>query len=270
MRRCYQTQFGNLVDLETEKCTNKSGSDTEAFPFASAVLSIFAFLGGMKHQAYIQQCLVGEAFALHMLAEHRDVRPLLMGLIVLAGLILASGALTPAAHSQTVVTMVHAESNHQGVAYASSRGDVFLTDSGSGTVFVISDAPLSTTTATSNQSTNSTASSTTATTSTPTTIANFLPPELAPYASIIGIVLLFADGLLFGFAIKKAILSAVLILVALVLAGFIGLAIPFLSTSNVWMHLLNILTSQVRIIGPLFYTFPIFWILGLAIGFWKG
>jgi hypothetical protein len=99
---------------------------------------------------------------------------------------------------------------------------------------------------------------------------NSLPKQLLPYASIIGIVLTFVDGLIFGIAIKKAIVSAILIVVGLLLAGFIGLAIPFLSTSSVTTHLVNIFVSQARLIGPIIYTIPLFWIIGFALGIWKG
>lgn len=99
---------------------------------------------------------------------------------------------------------------------------------------------------------------------------SFLPPELQPYSSVITVVLFFIDGLLFGVAAKKAIVSVVLIAVGLVLAGFIGLSIPFLSLGDVWTHVVNIATTQVKHIGPIFYGFPIFWIIGFAIGIWKG
>lgn len=101
-------------------------------------------------------------------------------------------------------------------------------------------------------------------------VASSLPKQLLPYASIIGVVLTFVDGLIFGIAIKKAIVSAILIVVGLLLAGFIGLTIPFVSTSSVTTHLLNILMSQARLIGPLIYTIPLFWIIGFALGIWKG
>ncbi len=99
---------------------------------------------------------------------------------------------------------------------------------------------------------------------------SFLPPELLPYSSVITVVLLFVDGVLFGVAIKKAIVSVVLIVVGLLLAGFVGLSIPFLSVGDIWTHAFNIATSQARHIGPIFYGFPIFWIVGFAIGIWKG
>jgi hypothetical protein len=101
-------------------------------------------------------------------------------------------------------------------------------------------------------------------------IAGSLPQQLLPYASIVGIMLAFVDGLIFGVAIKKAITSAILIIAGFLLAGFIGLTIPFLSTSSITTHLLNIFISQARLIGPAIYALPIFWIIGFAIGIWRG
>jgi hypothetical protein len=99
---------------------------------------------------------------------------------------------------------------------------------------------------------------------------SFLPPELQAYSSIITIVLLFVDGALFGLAIKKAVISVILIIVGLILASLIGLSIPFISTGDIWMHVINIFMTQAAHIGPIFYGFPIFWIIGFALGIWKG
>lgn len=88
--------------------------------------------------------------------------------------------------------------------------------------------------------------------------------------SIIPIVLLFVDGLLFGLAAKKAVTSAILIVVGIVLAGAIGVTFPIISTSDIWTHLFNILRSQASHIGPVFFTMPLFWIVGFGIGLWKG
>ena len=88
--------------------------------------------------------------------------------------------------------------------------------------------------------------------------------------SIISVVLLFADGLIFGVAAKKGITSAILIIAGLVLAGAAGLTIPFITTADVWTHIVNIFTSQAAHIGAIFYALPIFWIFGFAIGIWKG
>jgi hypothetical protein len=88
--------------------------------------------------------------------------------------------------------------------------------------------------------------------------------------SIVPIILLFVDGLLFGIAAKKGLTSAILIIVGLVLAGAVGLTIPFITTADVWTHIVNIFASQAAHIGAVFYAMPIFWIVGFGIGLWKG
>ncbi len=93
---------------------------------------------------------------------------------------------------------------------------------------------------------------------------------MSAISAIVPIILLFADGLIFGVAAKKGVMSAILIIVGLILAGAIGLTIPFLTTANIWSHVVNIATSQAKHIGPVFYTMPIFWIIGFGIGLWKG
>lgn len=107
-------------------------------------------------------------------------------------------------------------------------------------------------------------------TTTTTGVSSSLPQQLLPFASIIGVILTLVDGLIFGVAVKKAITSAILIIVGVLLAGFIGLTIPFLSSSNIMTHLLNILISQARLIGPVIFALPLFWIVGFALGIWKG
>ena len=99
---------------------------------------------------------------------------------------------------------------------------------------------------------------------------SFLPPELQSYSPIITIILLFVDGLFFGLAVKKALTSVVLVIVGVILAGVIGLSIPFLSAGEIWSHMINIFFSQASHIGPIFFSFPIFWIIGFAAGIWKG
>lgn len=89
-------------------------------------------------------------------------------------------------------------------------------------------------------------------------------------STLLPIVLLFIDGLIFGIAAKKGVTSAILIIVGLVLAGAIGLTIPFISTTDVWTHLINIMISQASHIGAVFYAMPIFWIVGFGLGLWKG
>jgi hypothetical protein len=87
---------------------------------------------------------------------------------------------------------------------------------------------------------------------------------------VIGLLLLLLDGFIFGLAAKKAISSVILIIIGLLLAGFVGVAIPYLTVSGIESHLVNIFISQASHLGAIFYAFPIFWIIGFALGIWKG
>ncbi len=89
-------------------------------------------------------------------------------------------------------------------------------------------------------------------------------------AGVIGLILLIADGFIFGLAAKKAITSIILIVVGLLLASFIGVVIPFLTVNEVWSRVVAVIISLATHIGPIFYAFPIFWIIGFALGLWKG
>ena len=89
-------------------------------------------------------------------------------------------------------------------------------------------------------------------------------------AGIVGILLLLADGFIFGIAVKKGISSVILIILGLLLAAFIGLAIPFLSVSGVWTHMVNVIISVASHIGALIYVFPVSLIIGFALGLWQG
>ncbi|MHB1909975.1 MAG: sialidase family protein [Nitrososphaerales archaeon] len=97
-----------------------------------------------------------------------------------------------------------------------------------------------------------------------------LPPALQPYSSLITIALLFVSGLLMGIGVKKALVGAILIIVGLLVASFSGLGLPFLNPTFIVGHLLAIMQSQLKDLGPVFFTFPIFWIVGFAVGIWKG
>jgi len=89
-------------------------------------------------------------------------------------------------------------------------------------------------------------------------------------AGLIGILLLVIDGFIFGVAAKKAITSIIMIVVGLLLAGFIGIVIPYLTVSDVWTHVQNVISSQAGHIGAIVYAFPVFWIIGFGLGLWKG
>ncbi len=96
------------------------------------------------------------------------------------------------------------------------------------------------------------------------------PPFLEPYAAEVTILLVFIDGLLFGLALKKAFVSVVLILVAFVIAYFLGLTfIPNISLSAIVSQVMNY-TTAVHF-GSLIITFTIVvFFIGLGLGLWKG
>lgn len=85
-------------------------------------------------------------------------------------------------------------------------------------------------------------------------------------SSIIVLILLFVDGIIFGVAAAKGILSIVLIILGLILAGFIGIAIPFLSSTIVLNHLTAIVTTQAKYFSYYTYGFPLAWIVGFVVG----
>jgi hypothetical protein len=85
-------------------------------------------------------------------------------------------------------------------------------------------------------------------------------------AGLLGLILLFIDGIIFGIAVRKGVTAVLLIIVGFVLAGFIGLAIPFLAVNDFWTHLVNIVNGVGSNIGEIIYGFPIAWIVGLIVG----
>ncbi|MEM3185693.1 MAG: hypothetical protein QXQ39_03295 [Conexivisphaerales archaeon] len=97
-----------------------------------------------------------------------------------------------------------------------------------------------------------------------------LPAQLEPYASLINLLLLFIDGLLFGFAAKKAVTSIILMVLAILLAGYIGLSIPFVSPTLIFSKLGTFAFTLYNAIGPIFFSYPIAFIAGIIVGFWKG
>jgi hypothetical protein len=85
---------------------------------------------------------------------------------------------------------------------------------------------------------------------------------------IIIAVLLFFDGLIFGVAAAKAVSSIILVILGLIIASFIGLAIPVLgsSTGGFMSGLENLVISALNRYGPGFFAMPILWIIGFIVG----
>jgi len=90
------------------------------------------------------------------------------------------------------------------------------------------------------------------------------------YESIIFLVLTFADGLLIGVAIKKGIMSFILAIIGAFLAAYIGISLPGVSVtlllSRFSSFALYLLSRAPGVAAGL----PILFLLGLAIGLWKG
>jgi len=85
---------------------------------------------------------------------------------------------------------------------------------------------------------------------------------------IIVVLLLFFDGLVFGVAAAKGLVSILLIIVGLIIATFIGLSIPFLNGTpgNFMSGIENLVTSAYTRYGPGFFAMPILWIIGFIVG----
>ncbi len=79
-------------------------------------------------------------------------------------------------------------------------------------------------------------------------------------------VLLFLDGTLFGIATRKALVSTLLVIAGLLLAGFVGLGIPFFTFNDFWNHLLRFISQQATNFPGAFLAFPTAWIIGFIVG----
>ncbi|MDG6999033.1 MAG: hypothetical protein JRN15_07960 [Nitrososphaerota archaeon] len=86
------------------------------------------------------------------------------------------------------------------------------------------------------------------------------------FAGIIAVGLLFLDGLIFGVAAKKGVASILLVIVGLIIAGSIGLVIPFFNLSNILAIVKGFVSSITGMFPQMVYAFPILWIIGFALG----
>ncbi len=87
-----------------------------------------------------------------------------------------------------------------------------------------------------------------------------------PLVSLFALVLLFLDGLIFGFAARKGVAAVILVIIGIILAGFIGFNIPFLSLNAFTAHVQSIILSTIGIFQGIVYAFPILWIFGFLLG----
>ena len=93
------------------------------------------------------------------------------------------------------------------------------------------------------------------------------------------LLITFIDGLLFGLAIKKGIVSAILLIIAFVLASYAGLSfIPKISFSKVSSYVVKFISNNIDKapglislghVGAITIVTVLF-LIGLGIGIWKG
>lgn len=98
-------------------------------------------------------------------------------------------------------------------------------------------------------------------------------------SGIIVLVLGFVDGLLFGLAIKKGIVSFVLLVIAFIISGYVGLSfIPKVSITNLFSTITSYVTTNLHTIASLIpignigslSLLVVLFAVGLGIGIWKG
>ncbi len=96
--------------------------------------------------------------------------------------------------------------------------------------------------------------------------------QIIPYVppSVLSFILFLVVGVLMGAAIKKAVVSAVLMILAGIIASVAGLNMLSFYANSIMQHLPGILSSAYTHFGGIIDTFPIAFLIGLAIGFWKG
>lgn len=101
-------------------------------------------------------------------------------------------------------------------------------------------------------------------------------PDLS---GIVLLILAFVDGLLFGLAVKKGIVSFVLLIVAFILSGYVGLSfIPKISLSNLVTKAVSYIVTNLQSIASLvpignagsLSLLVVLFVVGVGIGIWKG
>jgi hypothetical protein len=90
------------------------------------------------------------------------------------------------------------------------------------------------------------------------------------YQQMIDLALIFVDGIIIGAAIKKGLTSFILMLIGLFIASYVGITFPGVSFELLLSKALNF-ASYMLSKAPLQFTgLPILFLIGLAIGLWKG
>ncbi|MEM0139063.1 MAG: hypothetical protein QXZ44_00395 [Ferroplasma sp.] len=93
------------------------------------------------------------------------------------------------------------------------------------------------------------------------------------------LIIALIDGLLFGLAIKKALVSIILVIIALVLAAYAGLSfVPKVSASAILSDIESYMADNITKIPGLLHLggigsltlVSVLFIVGLGLGIWKG
>ena len=85
-------------------------------------------------------------------------------------------------------------------------------------------------------------------------------------ADMIAVGLLFFDGIIFGVAAKKGVASILLVVLGLIVAGSIGLVIPFFNLSTILDSVKSFAVSSLNVFPQIIYAFPVLWIIGFMVG----
>lgn len=99
------------------------------------------------------------------------------------------------------------------------------------------------------------------------------------YSGLVIPILAFVDGLLFGLAIKKGVVSFVLLLVAIVVSGYVGFSfIPQISVTSLLNSVISYITNHIQALTSLIpigntgaiSLVAVLFVIGLGLGIWKG
>ncbi len=98
-------------------------------------------------------------------------------------------------------------------------------------------------------------------------------------SGIVLLVLAFVDGLLFGLAVKKGIVSFVLLIIAFIISGYVGLSfVPKISITNLLSKATTYIVTNLQSIAsiiPIGNTgslslLVVLFAVGVGLGVWKG
>ncbi len=99
------------------------------------------------------------------------------------------------------------------------------------------------------------------------------------YTGLIVPILAIVDGLLFGLAIKKGVVSFVLLLIAFVVSGYIGFSfVPNIPISSLINTIISYVTTSAHSLSALIpignigsiSLLVVLFLVGLGVGIWKG